>query len=204
MPAPTITPLPIAPARLSKPNSFVTEAVIFLESLPTFRTQANQLSSYLNSQIPSKYSFGVVNGVRSFPDIFQTDTGDIKYDGDSIVFTSSLDTFYGLTETYSYKINNAGIWYDQVVSENGVIPFDSDKPLISGITYPMTRTQGRTTFNDTASLLTSTIEDNINSLYQSVWYTYLICCGDKDAGLITDAVDFYQDAGSITDTTITY
>lgn len=204
MTAPTVTPLPIAPARLSRPSNFVTEAVIFLESLPTFRTQANQLSSYLNSQIPSKYNFGAVYGVRSFPDIFQTDTGDIEYDGDSIVFTSSLDTFYGLTETYSYKINNAGIWYDQVISENGVIPFDLDKPLISGITYPMTRTQERTDFNDTASLLTNTIEDNINSLYQSVWYTYLICCSDKDAGLITDTVDFYQDAGSIIDTTITY
>lgn len=204
MPAPTVTSLPTAPTRLSKPSSFVTEAVVFLESLPTFRTHVNQLSSYLNSQIPSKYNFGDINGVRSFPDIFQTDTGDIEYAGDSIEFTSALDTFYGLTETYSYKINNAGTWYDQVISESGVMPFDLNKPLISGITYPMTRNQERTDFNEAANLLTSTIEDNINSLYQSVWYTYLICCGNKDAGLITDTVDFYQDAGLITDTTITY
>jgi hypothetical protein len=72
MTAPLVSTLPAAPSRLSRPNNFVSESVVFLEALPAFRTQVNQLATYINANIPNKWNFGKLNGIRSFPTISQT------------------------------------------------------------------------------------------------------------------------------------
>ena len=204
MPAPNVNSLPQAPARLSRPSSFVTDSALFLEALPTYRTQVNQFSSYINSQIPNKYNLGKLVGVRTFPTIFQTNLTDIEF-VDSLTFTSDLDALYSVVYQYSQELNSVGDWIDLVVTEHGVMPFDIDKPLISGVTYPMSRNQERVTFNNDAALFSETVVDNINALYQSVWYTYITNCGNDDNGLITDGtITEILDAGSITDTIITY
>lgn len=204
MPAPNVNTLPQAPARLSRPSSFVTDSALFLEALPAYRTQVNQFSSYINSQIPNKYNLGNVTGVRNFPTLFQTNITDIEF-VDNLTFTSDLDALYSVVYQHSQGINNAGYWFDLVVTEHGVMPFDINKPLVSGVTQPMSRNQERVTFNNDAALFSETVVDNINSLYQSVWYTYITNCGNDDNGLITDGtITETLDAGSITDTVITY
>ena len=204
MTAPTVDTLPTSPSRLSRPNNFVSESVVFLEALPSFRTQVNQLSSYINSKIPNKWNFGKVTGVRNFPTLFQTNITDIEF-VDNLTFTSDLDALYSIVYQHSQGINNAGDWFDLVVTEHGVMPFDINKPLVSGVTQPMSRNQERVTFNNDAALFSETVVDNINSLYQSVWYTYITNCGNGDNGLITDGtITETIDAGSITDTVITY
>ena len=204
MPAPNVNTLPQAPARLSRPSSFVTDSALFLEALPTYRTQVNQFSSYINSQIPNKYNLGKVTGVRNFPTLFQTNITDIEF-VDNFTFTSDLDALYSVVYQHSQGINTAGDWFDLVVTEHGVMPFDINKPLVSGVTQPMSRNQERVTFNNDAALFSETVVDNINSLYQSVWYTYITSCGNDDNGLITDGtITETIDAGSITDTVITY
>ena len=139
MTAPTVNTLPTSPSRLSRPNNFVTESSIFLEALPAFRTQVNQLATYINANIPNKWNFGRLNGVRSFPAISQTLLTDIEYDGDGIKFTGDLDVLYSTLETYINNINGASVWYDSVIAEVGLGAYDLDKPLVSGITYPMNR-----------------------------------------------------------------
>ena len=84
MAAPKVKQLPVAPARLSRPNNFVTESTVFLDSLPTFRTELNWLSSYLNSKIQNKYNFGKLNGIRGFPAISQISDYEIEYTGNSV------------------------------------------------------------------------------------------------------------------------
>ena len=56
MTAPSVKELPKAGARLSRPNTFSTDAEIFLSKLPDFRVQVNQLSSYLNYTANNKYN----------------------------------------------------------------------------------------------------------------------------------------------------
>lgn len=205
MPAPIVQTLPTSPARLSRPSNFVTESAVFLEALPSFRTQVNQLSFYINSIIPNKWNLGTVNGIRSFPNIFQTMLTDIEYTGDSIDFTSSLDTLYAMLSDYSNKVNTAGSWFDTVINEVGQAPYDLDRTLISGITSPMLRSQEREVFNASAELFSETSVDNINSLYQSIWYTYTTSCGNSDNGSITDtSIMLVTNLGSITDTEIEY
>ena len=205
MPAPIVETLPISPARLSRPNNFVSESVVFLEALPAFRTQVNQLATYINSKIPNKWDAGKLNGVRSFPPISQTLLTDIEYTGDSLDFTNSLDVLYAILVDYSDNINLASEWFDNVINEVGEAPYDLDKPLISGITAPMNRAQDRTVFNSTADMFSATSVDNINSLYQAIWHTYQTSAGNRSFGSITDTtIITHIIGGSITDTNLTY
>lgn len=205
MSAPTVNNLPIAPSRLSRPSNFVTESTLFLDNLPTFRTQVNQLSSYINASIANKFCFGTIEGVRDFPSISQSTLYGVEYDSDSVEFTSAIDTLYLALQQYSSQLNGVGEWYDRVIGEVGTAPYDLDKPLINGITVPMNRTQSREAFNDTAALFSETSVDNINSLYQSMWYTYITSCANEDYGLVTDTTIIYTlDGGSVADPDLTY
>ena len=205
MTAPTVDNLPTSPSRLSRPNNFVSESVVFLEALPAFRTQVNQLATYINANIPNKWNFGKLNGIKSFPVISQTLLTDIEYNNNSIEFTGDLDALYSTLETYSNNINGASDWYDDVVAEVGLGDYDLDKPLVSGITSPMNRAQDRTVFNSTADMFSATSVDNINSLYQAIWHTYQTSAGDRSFGSITDtAIITNIIGGSITDTNLTY
>ena len=205
MPAPIVETLPISPARLGRPNNFVSESLVFLEALPTFRTQVNQLATYINANIPNKWNFGKLNGVRSFPAISQTLLTDIEYNNNGIEFTGDLDALYSTLETYSNNINVASDWYDGVIAEVGLGAYDLDKPLVSGITAPMNRGQDRTVFNSTADMFSATSVDNINSLYQAIWHTYQTSAGNRSFGSITDTTIITNIiGGSITDTNLTY
>ena len=205
MTAPTVNTLPTSPSRLSRPNNFVTESVIFLEALPAFRTQVNQLATYINANVPNKWNFGRLNGVRSFPAISQTLLMDIEYNNDNIEFTGDLDALYSTLETYSNNINGASNWYDGVIAEVGLGVYDLDKPLVSGITAPMNRAQDRVVFNSTADMFSETAVDNINSLYQAIWHTYQTSAGNRSFGSITDTtIITHIIGGSITDTNLTY
>ena len=205
MSAPTVTALPTSPARLSRPNNFLTESAVFLEALPVFRSQVNQLASYINANIPNKWSFGKLNGIRNFPVISQTLLADIEYNGDGIEFTGDLDALYYTLETYSNSINGTSDWYDDVVAEVGLGAYDLDKPLVSGITAPMNRGQDRTVFNSTADMFSATSVDNINSLYQAMWHTHQTSVSNRSFGSITDTTIITTiNGGSITDTNLTY
>lgn len=205
MAAPTVTPLPTPPARLSKPSNFVSESTVFLESLDTFRTELNWLSSYINSNIQNKYNFGKLDGIRSFPAIYQVSDYGVEYTGDSIGFTSNLDTFYDVLVQYSGVFNIVGTWFDSVIEEVGTASYDLDKPLVSGVTAPMNRSQSREDFNEASLAFGQTVTDYINSLYQSIYYTYITSCGNKNFGSITDTTIIKTIiGGSITDTNISY
>ena len=205
MASPSVTELPKAGARLSRPNTFSTDAEIFLSKLPTFRVQVNQLSSYLNSTVNNKYNYGKVWGVRDFPTLFQVGGQDIDINNGSLDFTSKLDVLYNNVYEYSKYLNAAGDWFDKVVTESGTIPYDPQRPIVSGISQPMLKSESRQSFNTSAVLFNETVVNNINSLYQILWYTHLVCCGNDDNGLITDgAITETLDAGSIADTVITY
>ena len=182
MSAPTVSHLPTPPNRLVRPSSFVSESTVFLESLPTFRAELNWLSSYINSTIQNKYNFGRLDGTRSFPAIYQVDDYDIEYTGGSVSFTSDLDVFYDTVNQYSGVLNSVGTWFESVIEEVGVSPYDIDKPMISGVTAPMNRSQSREDFNETTQLFNSTLTDHINSLYQSMYYTYMIIVTGKQIG----------------------
>ena len=205
MVSPTVDTLPTSPSRLSRPNDFVSESVVFLEALPAFRTQVNQLASYINSKIPNKWDAGKLNGVRSFPPISQTLLTDIEYTGDSLDFTSSLDVLYAILVDYSDNINLASEWFDNVINEVGEAPYDLDKPMVSGVSAPMHRAQSVDDFNNSAEIFCDTAVDHINSLYQAMWYTYQTSAGNRSFGSITDTtIITHIIGGSITDTNLTY
>ena len=205
MSAPQVSALPKAPARLSRPSGFVNEATIFLEALPAYRTQTNELSAYINSKIPNKWNMGKLHGVRSFPSISQSTTVEQEYLGDIISYTSYIDSVYFRLQQQSIEVNLAGTWFDQVIGEVGLMPYDLNKPMVNGVTFPMRRDQDRVDFNNKAILFTATAIDNINSLYQAMYHTYISCCSNLDCGDITDTTILNSyDMGSITDSNLEY
>lgn len=205
MASPSVQELPKAGARLSRPNTFSTDAEIFLSKLLAFRVQVNLLSSYLNSTANNKYNYGKVRGVRDFPTLFQVDETEIDIGLGSLDFTSKLDVLYNNVYEYSKYLSAAGSWFDRVVTDNGTIPYDPQRPIVAGVSQPMLKSESRDSFNTSAVLFNETVLNNINSLYQTIWYTHLVCCGNDDNGLITDVtITETLDAGSITDTVITY
>ena len=205
MTAPTVSTLPTAPSRLSKPASFITDSQLLLGKLPTFRTEVNLLATYINANIPNKWNFGKVNGVRNFPAISQTLLTNIGYDGDGTKFVGDLDDLWLVLEAYSTAVNSAGVWYDSVVAEVGLGSYDLDKPMVSGVSAPMHRAQSVEDFNNSAEIFCDTAVDNINSLYQAIWHTYQTSAGNRSFGSITDTtIITHIIGGSITDTNLTY
>ena len=205
MPAPTVSTLPTAPSRLSKPASFITDSQVFLGKLPAFRTGVNILATYINANIPNKWNFGKVNGVRNFPAISQTLLTNIGYNGDSTKFVGDLDDLWLVLEDYSTAVNSAGAWYDSVVAEVGLGSSDLDKPMVSVVSAPMHRAQSVDNFNNSAEIFCDTAVDHINSLYQAIQYTYQTSAGNRSFGTIKDTtITTTINGGSITDTNLTY
>ena len=205
MTAPLVSPLPTYPARLSKPDEFVNESVVFLDALPVFRTQVNELSSYINSIILNKWDYGDVSKQPTFPNISQYTGEVVPTEVATVEYIASIDSVYQETTNYSTKLNDVGTYVDMLSKYVGTALYDVDKPMISGITSPHTRVMSRDVFNYRAELFTESLINNINSLYQSIWYNYVITFVGEDYGLITDNnITQSNDYGLITDTNITY
>ena len=205
MSAPLVTSLPTSPARLARPDDFVNESVIFLDALPTFRTQVNELSSYINSVILNKWDYGSVAVQPTFPNISQYKGDVVPTETATVDYIASIDSLYQQVSAYSSNLNDVGSYVDMLSNYIGVMLYDLDKPIISGITSPHTRAMPRETFNYRAELFTESFIDNVDSLYRSMWYNYVICFVGDDYGLVTDTnLTVREDYGLVTDTTITY
>jgi hypothetical protein len=201
MSAPLVTSLPTSPARLARPD----ESVIFLDALPTFRTQVNELSSYINSIILNKWDYGSVAVQPTFPNISQYQGDVVPTETATVDYIASIDSVYQETTNYSAKLNDVGAYVDMLSNYIGTAPYDVDKPMVSGITSPHTRAMQRDVFNYRAELFTESLIDNINSLYQSMWYNYITVFVGDDYGLITDTnITQELDYGLVIDTNITY
>ena len=201
MTAPLVTSLPTSPSRLSRPDYFVNESVIFLDALPTFRTQVNELSSYINSIILNKWDYGCVAVQPTFPNISQYQGDVIPTQIATVDYIASIDSLYEETTDYSAKLNAVGTYVDMLSNCVGVMPYDVDKPMVSGITEPHTRAMSRDVFNYRAELFTESLIDNINSIYQSMWYNYVMTFVGDDYGLVTDyTITYTDDYGLVTDT----
>ena len=203
MPAPLVTALPTAPSRLSRATEFVRESALFIAVLPTFRTQINNLSSYVNSIIINPNNYGKLTDTNSFPSISQH-TDEVVTNGSVVDYVASVDNLYSAIQTYSTKANEIGTWVDNLVTQQGIVPYDLDKPMVSSITYPMSRSQTQEEFNTSATTFTDTAIDNINSMYQSIWFNWVRSYSADDYGSITDTNLTVQiDCGNVTDINIT-
>ena len=139
MSAPLVTSLPTSPARLARPDDFVNESVIFLDALPTFRIQVNELSSYINSIILNKWDYGKVSVQPTFPNISQYQGDVVPTQTATVEYIASIDSLYQEATNYSNTLNDIGTYVDMLSSYVGVMSYDVNKPMVSGITSPHTR-----------------------------------------------------------------
>ena len=120
------------------------------------------------------------------------------------MYVAFIDALYQNATNCSAKLNDVGTYVDMLSNYVGVMPYDVNKPMVSGITSPHTRVLSRDQFNYRAELFTESLIDNINSMYQSMWYNYITVFVGDDCGLITDNITQELDCGLVIDTNITY
>ncbi len=104
MPAPTIGALPTPPSRNQSPDVFTTNADAFLGALPPFRTQINDLVSYLNSTAMVLGQFG--DGTAALP---------------SIRFESDPDTGFYLIGANQLGATEGGVATGRLYGRNNIV-----------------------------------------------------------------------------------
>ena len=159
-------------------------------------------TDYVNSIIINPNNYGKITDTNSFPAISQR-TDEVVTDGSVVDYVASVDGLYSALQTHSTKANEIGTWVDNLVTQQGIVPYDLDKPKVSGITYPMFRSQTQEDFNTSATTFTETAIDNINSMYQSIWFNWVRSYSADDYGSIADTNLTVQiNCGNVTDTNI--
>lgn len=193
MPYPSTTILPPPPSRISDPVNFVNESALYLQSLPTFRTQFNALTAYINTKYPNYNNYGTV--VDSNPVMPTVATFAAGVSGTGVDYISSVDTFYENLYTNSSRANSYGAWIDSVITMQGSIASDVDKPVIPSITAAATRAQTRTAFNASSVAFTENAIKSVRELADAYNYVQSTCFSTFDNGLVTQAIDATDDYG---------
>ena len=201
MPYPTVTALPPAPSKISDQVNFVNRAALYLQSLPTFRTQYNVLTDYINTAFPNRFNCGAMGDVNP---VKPTVTVVANPTGSGVTYVSSIDVLYNGLQLNSANAGAVGAYIDAALAQVGRVASDANKPVIPALPVPHNRTQALAAFNTSASafsLAAASVTTALNSCYT---YIDQICYQNEDMGLITDTnITETIDNGLITDSVIT-
>ena len=198
---PKVVTLPTAPSKISDQVNFVNRSALFLQALPAFRTQFNDLLTYINDQRINKYNCGTLDETNpESPALIPI----ITPIGSGVTYVSGIDLVYATLKSTEDQSDVIGEYIDDLVSRYGVVSSDSSQPNISALTAPQDKTQSRAVFNATAISFTASAKAAIEGLGTRFNYINSTCFAAIDNGLITDAtISETIDVGSITDNTIT-
>lgn len=201
MPYAPVTVLPPAPSKVSNPANFVNQAALFLQALPAFRDQHNNLLTYINTKYPNKWNCGMIDEVNPDIPVNPTFTNPT---GTGVVYISAVDTFYATLTSSSSVSNDVGAYVDAMIAQQGSSSSDANRTTVPTLSAAPTRTQALAAFNTTASAFTNSVITSGTSLNTNLSTIHSHCFNDYDCGTITDAtITETIDANSITDATIT-
>ena len=198
---PKVVTLPNAPSKLSDQVNFVNRSALFLQALPSFRTQFNALLTYINNLRINKYHCGTLGETNPKSPVL---TPIITPGGSGVPYVSGIDIVYATLKNTEEQSDVIGEYIDDLVFRYGVVSTDSSQPNISLLTAPQGKTQSRAVFNTTAINFTASAKAAIEGLGTRFNYINSTCFATIDNGLITDAtISETIDAGSVDDNTIT-
>ena len=201
MPYAPVTVLPPAPSKVSNPVNFVNQAALFLQALPTFRTQHNTLLTYINTKYPNKWNCGLIGEVNPTLPVNPTFTNPT---GTGVVYVSAVDTFYAALTSSSSVSNDVGAYADAMIAQQGSSSSDANRTTVPALSAAPARTQALAAFNTTADAFTNSVITSGTSLNANLSAIHSHCFNNDDYGLITDAtITETIDANTITDATIT-
>lgn len=198
---PKVVTLPNAPSKLSDQVNFVNHSALFLQALPSFRTQFNALLTYINNRRINTYNCGTIVETNPISPVLIPIITPI---GSGVPYVSGIDLVYTTLKSTEKQSDVIGKYIDDLVSRYGVVSSDSSQPNISLLTTPQDKTQSISVFNAMAESFTTSAKAAIEGLGTRFNYINSTCFATIDNGLITDAtISETIDAGSITDDTIT-
>ena len=201
MPYPAVAALPPAPSKISNQVNFVNQSTIYLQALPTFRTEYNGLIAYINARYPNRFSCGTMGDVNPTKPLIAVVTNPT---GTGVAYVSTIDVLYNSLQLNSANARTIGSYIDTVIAQVGSVASDANNPIIPTLPAPHSRTQSLAAFNTSASafsLAAANVTTALNSCYN---YIDQICYKNEDMGLITDTnITETIDNGLITDSVIT-
>lgn len=201
MPYPAVTTLPPAPSKISDQVNFVNQSALFLQALPTYRTQQNALIAYINAYFPNKYNFGIMGEVNPTK---PTLAPLITPTGAGVRYVSAIDVLYSNLQGNSANTLVVGGYIDAVVAQVGLVASDPSNPVIPILPVPPNRTQALAAFNTTAIAFIAGAAASTTAFNNCYTYIHQICYQDIDMGLITDGtIAETIDNNLITDAVIT-
>lgn len=198
----TITPLPPAMSRLTKPETFLSEMPVFVDALVGFVNQVNTNNLEVSLLKPNRWNMGTIEDEPSFPSFTPYTDDPDSLVKPSIEYVSSLDTVYQYMESYSNSVGSYMSWFDTLTINRGSVDVWSSSFNILDLSEPMTRVMGITEFNTKSSGLVTSLRDHTNSLKQVQMSAESLFNGTEDLGTLTGTVTETIDCGLITDTTI--
>ena len=202
MPYPNVTPLPTAPSRISKPIAFDTDSSLFLNALPTFRTQTTALNTYIFNAKPNAWNFGSIEEIDQPIPSFKTANKLPQLGQDSTIFVSDVDILLSDMKAYSDTLNVIGEWVDDLTSKQEVVSAYSGKLSINNLPTAPTSSQDKVAFNSTTTSFLTTYVTHTTSMSNALNQMNNDCRRNDDYGLITDNnITTSSDSGLITDNT---
>lgn len=201
MPYPAVAALPPAPSKISNQVNFVNQSALYLQALPTFRTQYNALIAYINAVFPNRFNCGVmgdVNPVKPLVTVVANPTGS------GVTYVSAIDVLYNGLQLNSANAGAVGAYIDAVLAQVGSVTSDANNPVIPTLPVPHSRTQTLAAFNTSASAFSLAVANVTTALNSCYTYIGQVCYQNEDMGLITDTnITETIDNGLITDSVIT-
>lgn len=201
MPYPAVAALPPAPSKISDQVNFVNQSALYLQALPTFRTEYNALIAYINAAFPNRFNCGVIGEINPTK---PTVTVVANPTGSGVTYVSAIDVLYNGLQLNSANASAVGLYIDNVIALTGSVTSDASNPVIPLLPVPHSRTQSLAAFNTSASAFSLTAANATSALNSCYTYIDQTCLQNEDMGLITDTnITETIDNGLITDSVIT-
>lgn len=199
MPHPLVTPLPESPSRSGDPDNFLTEADFYLGAQINYRTQSNNLATYLNGISINMWNWGGL--FDSNPTYIPvTLVGAVPVAGESgKVFTLKMDNLLNDKELFSYDQNTAADFIDGLQALVGTMPSsDGLRPTITQISATPARSDTILVFEDKAVAYYEGFKVYNTTFRSLIDYMKVTLLDPEDWGLVSDAVTSTDDYGLIT------
>ena len=145
---PAVTALPVAPARVSDPSTFLVRLLNFNAGFSTLKTQSDAFADYINAinfGFPNDWGLVTENLLRPLTITYSL-FGTLPQPSDTgITFATRADDSMSKLQLLSETYADIGDLLDPIIGIGG--EFDASKPNISKLTAPPVRGQAVAIFN---------------------------------------------------------
>ena len=192
---PSVSVLPMAPARVGDPANFFSELNLFMAGFTDFRSESNMFSGYVNALTFNDYDWGIIGDIN--PEVPTVNLfGPMPENGISgFEFATRADATLSAVQFLSTQINATGAFVDALDALTPSIRLDDDSPNIGILSEPPLRGQALALQESLSVSFYASCASYAVSLKSTVDYYANVMIGNDDYGLVNEGADIIIDFG---------